>query len=60
MKGMVLLIYYPFFYDNIKPYPVFHDEPMAVRVSARLTAGRDSNGISKLPFIPYKISCIDL
>ena len=43
-----MLICYPFFYDNIKPYPVFHDEPMPVRVSARLTAGRDGYGISKL------------
>ena len=39
LKGTVFLIYYPFFYDNIKPYPVFHNEPMAVRISARLAAG---------------------
>ena len=37
--GILVLIAYPFFYENIKPYPVFHNETIAVRISARMAAG---------------------
>ena len=38
-SGILVLIAYPFFYENIKPYPVFHNEAIAVRISARMAAG---------------------
>ena len=38
-KGLSVLIACPFFYENMKPYPVFHDETILVRISARIAAG---------------------